>query len=168
MTSCNLMQCGLTAFPLIMLYISFLDIQPRTADVALGHRAVIYCNSSQSSGPSHTIYWYKMPDIKTTMGRGADGILVIDITNMKQFGSYICCISHPNGVSECSPEAKVNRKGKVNISYQFNSKTTSTVRLCFPRLQNHVHIFISIAGIFLEFKIIFIMSLLLSPSVILN
>ena len=103
-----------------------------------------------------------MPDIKTSIGRGPEGKLVVDITNMKQFGSYICCISHPNGVSECSPEAKVNMKGKVNIVCQFISKKTSTVMLCFPRVQNHVYevvILISISGTFLEFRIMFIMFL---------
>ena len=117
------------------------------------------------------IYWYKVPDIKTTIGRGAEGKLVIDITDMQQFGSYICCIVHPNGVSECSPEAKVNMKGKGNILCQFNSQNTQLVRLSFPREENHVwkvFVLISMSGIFLVFRIMVIMYLFLSALVILN
>ena len=102
------------------------------------------------------IYWYKMPNIKTTIGRGAEGKLVVDITNMKQFGSYICCILHQNGVSECFPEAKVNMKGKGNIFCHFNSKNT-------VREENHVYkvfILISMSRMFIKLRIMFMMYIL--------
>ena len=88
-----------------------LKVQPRSAEVSVGQQLVLTC-SDLDMHLDFEIYWHKRSLAIHRIQSSRSDQLVINVTSINQTGLYFCCVLIPGQGKVCSPDAKVQVKGR--------------------------------------------------------